>query len=224
MTAHDRAPAAERAAEPDVLHATRAFYDAVAADYDDRFRDALAARPLDQALLAAFAGYVRGSGPVADLGCGPGRTTAYLHGLGLAVSGIDLSPRMVELARAAHPGLRFEVGSITALDLPDGTLGGLLAWYSTIHLPVERLPQAFAEFHRVLAPGGHALLAFQTGDEPLRVDRPFGHPVALDFQRRRPERVAELLAEAGFVPHARVEREPEMEDSTRQAFLLVRKP
>ncbi|MGO8887777.1 MAG: class I SAM-dependent methyltransferase [Streptosporangiaceae bacterium] len=41
-----------------------------------------------------------------------------------------------------------------ALDLPDGALGGVLAWYSIIHIPQERLPETFAEFCRVLAPGG----------------------------------------------------------------------
>ena len=73
--------------------------------------------------------------------------------------GVDLSPEMVALARRAHPGLRFDEGSMTALDLPDGALGGIVASYSIIHIPPERLPAVFAEFHRVLAPGGHMLVA-----------------------------------------------------------------
>ncbi|WP_425329362.1 methyltransferase domain-containing protein [Streptomyces inhibens] len=87
--------------EPDFLRTTRTFYDAVATDYADRFRDALAARPLDRAVLAGFAELVRAAdaGPVADLGCGPGRVTAHLDALGLSVFGIDLSPQMVAFAR-----------------------------------------------------------------------------------------------------------------------------
>ncbi|GGS15675.1 hypothetical protein GCM10010221_10910 [Streptomyces parvus] len=63
--------------------------------------------------------------------------TEHLHGLGrgLDVFGIDLSPQMVAVARQEHPGLRFEVGSMLALELPVASLGGLLAWYSTIHVP-----------------------------------------------------------------------------------------
>ncbi|MCZ9337553.1 class I SAM-dependent methyltransferase, partial [Streptomyces sp. TRM76130] len=80
--------------------------------------------------------------------------------------------------------LRFEQGSMLALPLGDGTLAGAVSWYSTIHTPVDRLPALFAELRRVLAPGAPLLVAFQAGDEPLRVDRPFGHPVALDFERR----------------------------------------
>ena len=118
--------------EPDFLRDTRTSYDAVAVGYAERFRDELAAKPLDRAMLASFAELVRdaGAGPVADIGCGTGRVTSHLNGLGLPVSGIDLSPQMVAVARQTYPGLRFEVGSMLALDLPDGTLGGLLAWYS----------------------------------------------------------------------------------------------
>ena len=52
---------------------------------------------------------------MADLGCGPGHLSAHLSSLGLAAFGVDLSPAMIELARAAHPELRFEVGSMDAL-------------------------------------------------------------------------------------------------------------
>jgi SAM-dependent methyltransferase len=159
--------------EATFLPDTRAAYDAVAADYAARFDAELAAKPLDRALLAAFAELVHAAdvGPVADLGCGPGHSTAQLQSLGLSVFGIDLSPGMVAVARGAHPGLRFDEGSMTSLDLPDGAAGGIVALYSTIHLPPESLPVAFSEFHRVLAPGGHALLAFQVGDERVHLER-----------------------------------------------------
>ena len=87
--------------EPLYLRTTRAAYDAVAVEYAERFRSELEARPLERAMLAAFAELVRGAGAgaVADLGCGPGRVTAYLHSLGLAAYGVDLSPQMIALAR-----------------------------------------------------------------------------------------------------------------------------
>lgn len=82
------------------LHTTRTSYDTVAVDYAELLRTELSDKPLDRALLATFAELVQGSGngPVADLGCGPGRVTAHLHSLGLDTVGVDLSPVMVAVA------------------------------------------------------------------------------------------------------------------------------
>lgn len=213
---------------PDFLGATRTFYDAVAPEYAERFHDELAAKPLDRALLATFAELVlsAGGGKVADLGCGPGRMTAHLRELGLSVYGVDLSPRMVELARRANPQLRFEEGSMTDLGLPDGALAGIVSWYSIIHTPGDLLLDVFAEFHRMLVPGGHLLVAFQVGDESVYLARPLGHPVSLDFHRQQPERIAELLCEAGLTVESRLLREADGRgmETTPQAFLLARKP
>ncbi|MEU8674152.1 class I SAM-dependent methyltransferase [Streptomyces sp. NPDC048560] len=216
--------------EADFLNATRTSYDTMAVGYDERFREELAAKPLDRAVLAGFAELVRegGGGPVADVGCGTGRVTGHLRGLGLDAFGIDLSPGMLAVARRNLPGVRFEEGSMLGLDLPDGGLGGLLAWYSTIHVPDERLPQAFGEFFRVLAPGGHLLLGFQTGDEVLHLTDAWGSDIDLDFRRRRPEWMAGQLIEAGLTMTARMVRETDTEgefpERTPQAFLLARKP
>ncbi|GAA2733816.1 class I SAM-dependent DNA methyltransferase [Streptomyces nogalater] len=204
---------------------TRAFYDTIAEDYAVHFRDQLAHRPLERALLAAYAEQVGPAGLVADLGCGPGEITAHLDGLGLSVFGLDLSEAMIALARRRHPTLRFEQGSMRELPLADGSLAGVVSWYSSIHTPLDELPGLFAEFHRVLSPGGRLLLAFQTGDEPLHLDQPWGHPVSLDFHRRRPEQMAGLLSDAGFAPHSSTVRErvEEHGESAPQAFLLARK-
>jgi ubiquinone/menaquinone biosynthesis C-methylase UbiE len=97
-------------------------------------------------------------GPVADVGCGPGNVTARLHELGIDAAGIDLSPKMVELADRDHPGLRFTVGSMTELPLADGSAAGLIAWWSLIHVPDDTVPAVLRHFRRVLRPGGALLL------------------------------------------------------------------
>ena len=209
--------------EPAFLTSTRASYDAFAADYAEHIHGWLATKPLDRGFLAGFAELVLagGGGPVADVGCGTGQVTGHLHALGLDVAGIDLSPGMLAVARRTHPELRFTEGSMTALDIPDGTLAGLSACYSTIHVPDAQLPGVFAEFHRVVAPGGHVLLAFQVGDVPKHYAEAFGHTVALDFHRRRPGDVAGLLAQAGLPVIARLLREPDASESTPQAYLIA---
>ncbi|MEU1125695.1 class I SAM-dependent methyltransferase [Streptomyces sp. NPDC005899] len=215
--------------EPGFLRNTRTSYDALAEAYHATFRDELAAKPLDRALLTAFAELVRGEGgPLADVGCGTGRVTAYLSELGVDVFGVDLSPGMLAVARRSYPGLRFEEGSMLALDLPDGGLGGVLAWYSTIHVPDGQLPGVFEEFFRVLAPGGHLLLGFQVGEGARHRTEGFGHGIDLHFRRRHPEPVAGLLTAAGLTVKARLVREKEeggdFPELTPQAFLLAEKP
>ncbi|MEV6053056.1 class I SAM-dependent methyltransferase [Streptomyces sp. NPDC052107] len=209
----------------DLLTATRTFYDTIAEDYADHFRNPLADRPLERALLGAFAELVGPAGSVADLGCGPGVVTAHLASLGLTVFGLDLSESMLTIARREYPALRFEQGSMLESPCADGSLAGVVSWYSSIHTPVDELPALFAEFHRALAPGGHLLLAFQAGDEALRLVQPWGYPVTLDFERRRPEFMAGLLTDGGFALRASTVREQDaaLAESAPQAFLLAQK-
>ncbi|MGW1002415.1 class I SAM-dependent DNA methyltransferase [Streptomyces sp. NPDC002520] len=209
------------------LQTTRSSYDAIAKDYTAAHPSGLA-HPLDHSLVRAFAELVtaNGTAPVADLGSGPGYVTARLHELGVPAFGVDVSPAMVGLAREAHPQLRFHVGSMTSLDLPDATLGGILALYSTIHVPDEHLPTAFAEFRRTLVPGAPVLLAFQTATEPghLHLAERFGHEIDLHYYWRTPDRITTLLTRAGLEPTATVVREPEGEATRPRAFVLARRP
>jgi SAM-dependent methyltransferase len=206
------------------LDETRTAYDVVAADYADLLRDRLADSPYERAVLGAFAELVPAGARVADVGCGPGRITTHLHDLGLDVFGVDLSPGMIAVARRDHPHIRFDVGSMTGLDLPDEALGGLVAWYSIIHTPPERRPAVFAELHRVLAPGSPLLLAFQVGDERVHIQEGYGHSVSLHAYRLDPDRIAAELAEAGLPVHARLIEEQQPAAKTPQAYVVARKP
>ncbi|MEU1318126.1 class I SAM-dependent methyltransferase [Streptomyces tibetensis] len=212
--------------DADFVTETRTFYDTVAEEYAVHFDDLRPGSPLDRGVLYGFAELVGAGGEVADLGCGPGRVTAYLASRGLSVFGLDLSESMLTIARREHPDLRFVRGSMLELDLPDGSLDGVVAWYSIIHTPEEHLPALFAGFHRVLRPGGHLLLGFQCGDEPRRYEEAFGHRVSLTFRRRRPERIAALLSGAAFTVRATTVREADeaQGEPVAQASLVARKP
>lgn len=140
-------------------------------------------------------------GPVLDLGCGPGHLTGFLHGLGRDVTGIDLVPEFVEHARTAHPGVPFEVGSLTAVDRPPGSVTGALAWYSLIHLDPDALDDALTAVRRLMAPGGRLVVGFFDGD----THAPFAHRVATAY-RWPADELARRLACAGFAEVDRLQR------------------
>ena len=203
------------------LTATRSSYDRVAVAYAEIARDELAGKPVERSVLTLFASVV--NGPVLDVGCGTGMATAHLHGLGVRLSGVDLSPGMLAIAREQLPELDFTVASMLALPHADAGFAGVVAWYSTIHVPDVLLPTALSELARVLRPGGYLLLAFQVGDEPRHMTSALGHDIELTFHRRRPERVAGLLAEAGVPVEVTTVRVAEDGELTPHAFLLARK-
>jgi SAM-dependent methyltransferase len=196
------APPTARPADLDVV---RSSYDRVADNYVAMNMGDVSAYPWLRAGLAAFAEEVRGLGPVLDVGCGPGDVTAHLHGLGLDVSGVDLSQRMVEHARRLHPGLRFAVASATDLDLDEGSLGGVLGWWSLFNLPRDVLPEVLASFARALVPGGHALIGMHvgTGDVP-RTEAYGGVPVTWTTHLWQPGQLHDLLVAAGLEPTAQL--------------------
>ncbi|MFE5286212.1 class I SAM-dependent methyltransferase [Nocardia sp. NPDC056611] len=184
------------------LEATQRSYDTVATTYADLTRHLLDETPEERSALASFAERVRvhGGGLVADVGCGAGRITAHLRQLGVDAFGIDLSPGMIEVARRDHPDLRFDVGSMTNLALPDASIAGLVAWYSLIHIPDDELGCVAGQFRRVLRPDGPLLLGFHVGDESnVKTHGYGGHPMHLHVHRRRHGRIRTWLEDAGFV-------------------------
>lgn len=140
---------------------TRDGYDGVVELYASLFGGRLEEQPFSRGMVSTFAELVRKSGNarVADVGCGPGHVTGLLGEMGLEAVGFDLSPGMVEYARRAEAGPRFEVARMEALPVADGAFGGVVAHYSVIHTPPPELPGLLAEQVRVLAPGGLFLVS-----------------------------------------------------------------
>lgn len=201
----------------------RRGYAPVAAAYRAKLLDELAGKPLDRAFLDAFAESCRG--PIVEVGCGPGQVTRYLASRGATVEGVDLSPEMIEEARAAHPDLAFRVADMFALPHDAGSLGGAVAFYAIVHVQPADLVRPLAELHRVLAPRGLATLAFHIGAGTVHVDELFGCATSLDFVLHDPDAVVAALRGAGFSVEARLDREPypDVEYPSRRCYLLARK-
>ncbi|WP_341720944.1 methyltransferase domain-containing protein [Micromonospora sp. FIMYZ51] len=202
-------------------------YDTVAEDYAAYLPDTRAEAPLDLAMLDAFAEAVRceHDARVLDAGCGTGRMSRYLAERGCRVTGVDLSPGMVAVARRDHPGLAFTVGSFTALPYPAGRFTGVLLWYSTIHTPPAGQARIFTEAARVLRPGGHLLVAFQAGEgtrDLAEAYRRFGHEVDLRRFRYSADQVAAQVEAAGLRELTRLIRRPVDTERDDQVCLLAR--
>ena len=210
-------------------HRTRASYDAVAAAYADALSDELRRKPLDRALLTAFAEQVRevgsGASRVWDVGCGPGHVTAFLAGLGLRAAGVDLSGAMVEQARKRHPDLEFSTGSMTALPAADASWDGLVSFYSLIHMIDDAdLRTALTEYRRVLSGGGLLLLAVHAGQEVRHSTDWFGAEVDVSFRFFDPAWLSAELGRAGLAVESLTRRQPYpvAEVATPRAYFLAR--
>ncbi|MEU8285222.1 methyltransferase domain-containing protein [Micromonospora sp. NPDC048905] len=192
----------------------RQAYGSIAGLYIDLFGTTRKMNPEDPAFIGRhLAGHL---GPVLDLGCGPGHLTGYLRSLGLDVRGIDLVPEFVTHARAAYPDVEFHLGSFEHLDVATGSVDGILAWYSLIHLPPEEFDGVLGEFRRAMAPGGRLVLGFFDADEV----GPFAHKVVTAY-RWPPDEVSERLRRAGFREVERVQRPREGSQRPHAAMAAV---
>jgi len=204
----------------------RDSYNQVAEEYVTRIFHELEHKPLDCELLDRFALEVRGLGLACDMGCGPGHIAHYLYGRGAKVLGIDLSLRMVELARQLSPGIEFHQGNMLSLDVDDEAWGGIVAFYSIIHIPREAVIHVLKEFKRVLRPNGLLLLAFHQGQETIHLDEWWGKKVSLDFNFFQRSEMETYLRIAGFEIEDNIERPPYegVEVQTHRAYIFARKP
>jgi SAM-dependent methyltransferase len=210
----------------DPTNSIRESYDRLAEEYARRIADELQHKPLDRELLDRFAQQTTGRGEVCDMGCGPGHVARYLRDAGASVFGLDLSPGMLEQARKLNPDISFREGNMLALDILDGALAGIAAFYAIVNIPKLSLPGVFREIQRVLQPGGLLLLAFHTGNEVLHEDELWGQKISMDFLLLQPSEIRVDLEVAGFTIEEVVEREPypDVEYPSRRAYIFARKP
>jgi ubiquinone/menaquinone biosynthesis C-methylase UbiE len=145
----------------------RPSYDVIARTYETRFLDELRTKPRDRELLTAFAESV--SDPVLEIGCGPGQIGLFVRQRGRRVFGLDFSEQM-----ARRAGVRLDAvltADMRSLPIASERLGGLIAFYSLIHVRGPEVRTVLLEFHRVLRPGGRVLFCAHEGQGEVEHDR-----------------------------------------------------
>ena len=163
---------------------TIAVYDARGDDYA-RLVDGAAETPG----LASFMKLVRPGGTVLDLGCGPGGMAAILRDGGFAVTAVDASSRMVELA-GQRGGFAVRRASFED-SYPAEAYDGIWAAASLLHVPEAELPDIFARVAGSLKPGGTLYCSFKESNG--LIDRHGRHYAAMNATR-----LAEIVAQNGL--------------------------
>ena len=151
---------------------TRRFWDAHSKGWDE-----IRAQPAGQVYIAAsidkLVVVLPPRASVIDLGCGPGHHSAAIAGRGLRVTGVDYSSRMLERARAKHPGVIYSQADLNYPDtLPSGPFDGALC-VSVLQFIAD--PAALLRrVHDILVPGGHFLIEVSSRPCVLSDDRYLG--------------------------------------------------
>ncbi len=200
-------------------------YDTVAKEYSETFSGEHEKKPKDQEILQRFSIALRDKEPVWDFGCGPGQTTKYLKDLGLDISGMDLSEKLIEQARTNHTGIHFQKGNLLDLEFEEDSIAGVVSFYAIVHFTQEQVEIAFREVFRVLQPGGLFLLTYHIGDGTIRIKEFLGKKVDIDFMFFTTGFISDCLKKIGFKKIEIIEREPypKVEYESRRAYVFAKK-
>jgi len=201
------------------------LYDTIAKEYADAFSDEHKQKPKDQAILRRFSIEIGDKKPIWDFACGPGQTTKYLKDLGIVISGLDLSEKILEQAKTIHPEIHFQKGNILALDFDDNSIGGVVAFYAIVHFTEDQVETAFREVFRVLQPGGLFLCTYHIGEDTIRIKEFLGKNIDIDFMFFNTKFIYNCLTKIGFDKIEVIERGPYIgvEYDSRRAYVFAKK-
>src|SRR5205085_8859760 len=111
------------------------------------------------------------------------------------------------------------VADMRSLPFASARVGGIVAFYSLIHLQRAELGAVLHEFHRVLRPGGRMLLSAHEGRGDLRVDQFLDEPVAVTVTYFGLDELVRASETAGFTVTRAERRAPYAGESTVRLYV-----
>lgn len=200
------------------------LYDGIASAYAGRFGEDLRPGSGDRAFLDVALASAPASGPVLDLGCGPGQIAAIAVDSGKPAIGADLSPGMLAVARRRVPLATFISADARALPLRPGSCRAIAAFYCLHHLPRALLPSVLTELHRVLVAGGILVLATHlgVGEQPAAVGWNDAREL-VNITLYAKDELAALVVAAGFSVESVASRHPRPDEfQAEHGFIRAR--
>ena len=161
---------------------------------------------------------------VLDLGCGSGGPTTRQLADRFRVTGVDISERQIELAKASVPHASFVCGDMTRLALPSASFDAVASFYAFNHLPFGELPNLLITISDWLRGGGLLVTALSRRFDTGTVEADWlGAPMY--FSGYSPEESRDFVAAAGLsIVTLRPESIVEDEHPTEFRWLVARKP
>ncbi|MEO0469151.1 MAG: class I SAM-dependent methyltransferase [Bacteroidota bacterium] len=173
----------------------RSGYNQISADYHAR---RLTKQAINRQYFDALSDHLPAEGKMLDLGCGSGiPVTKCFADKGFAVTGVDISEKMIEIARKEVPNGAFFVADMCQLSFPENHFDLILSTFAIIHVPREKQATLFQNLKYWLKKGGRAYLVLGSEDKAMEIKEDW-HGVEMYWSHFDPETYQTLLTEIGF--------------------------
>lgn len=195
-------------------------YNKIAKAYADAF-----SKPSEY--LDEFLELLPTNGKVLDVGCGVGVDSDYMQAKGFKVVGVDISEKMLEIARSNNSNVDFRLEDVRSVEFGKNEFDGIVASCSLIHISKEEVPKTLKRLSLFLKSGGIIYISLQSGEsKEIFIDEPFKHDEKLFLNIISFDEIKKLLTEEGFEIMHRHERKAEKKeelDFTKLYIIAVKK-
>lgn len=150
-----------------------------------------------------FISFLRSGDRVLDVGCGSGVKSRYFSEKGLQVVGVDISDKLLDIARRDAPQARFEVMDMRDVGRMNEAFDAVFAQASLLHMPKAEVPAVLHGLASVLKPEGYLYIAVKGGhpgqaDEQVIEESDYGFPYKRFFSFYRMSEFEKYFADLGM--------------------------
>lgn len=172
---------------------TIAVYDAMAEKYARKLND-YAPLPERERFISLLSRHAN----ILDVGCGPGRDADYFATKGFRVTGVDLSEKLLEVARARVPQATFCKQDFRRLRFSKQSFDGIWACASLLHLQRNEVLPVLKKIFQLLKSGGTLFVMVKEGEGEGDVAEELSSHLMRHFTYFQQEGLKDLIQEAGF--------------------------